>query len=221
MCFTSSWGCAYRSGQTLFSWVHSRLKIPSPVLSNVQMQQRLYEVGDKPKSFVGSQEWIGSVEIAILLHELYGIKCELLMLPKCCPSESLQKVALKLVYHFSTSGAPVMCGGSSGRAITILGVYVVEYSKKQDVYLLVLDPHYSGLDDLERIQHSPWCYWGAATSVLSKTHSHNLVLANSPTQKELDFPERFCTNKALGSVQSTGKGVKTEWIFEETDSDSD
>ena len=31
------------------------------------------EVGDKPASFVGSREWIGSYEVCIVVDQLYGV----------------------------------------------------------------------------------------------------------------------------------------------------
>ena len=36
----------------------------------------------------------------------------------------MHDVAQELAQHFTTSGAPVMCGGSTGRAITLLGVRI-------------------------------------------------------------------------------------------------
>lgn len=36
------------------------------------MQQVLAEIGDKDISFVGSREWIGSIEVGYVLEELLG-----------------------------------------------------------------------------------------------------------------------------------------------------
>lgn len=38
-----------------------------------RIQEVLFEVGDKPQSFVGSQEWIGSYEACIILDHLYCV----------------------------------------------------------------------------------------------------------------------------------------------------
>ena len=75
-----SWGCAYRAGQTLESWVvrqkrqkhqqdqnqegkqQQEEEISSRgtnVHSVLAMQRALVEMGDKPPAFIGSRDWIG------------------------------------------------------------------------------------------------------------------------------------------------------------------
>ena len=39
-----------------------------------KIQEILVEVGDKPQSFIGSKEWIGSFEACIILDHLYGVR---------------------------------------------------------------------------------------------------------------------------------------------------
>jgi len=38
------------------------------------MQQALVALGDKPANFVGSRDWIGSVEITLLLDHFYQVR---------------------------------------------------------------------------------------------------------------------------------------------------
>ena len=42
-----------------------------PVPLHREMQQTLVNLRDKPPSFVGSREWIGSVELSLLLDHYY------------------------------------------------------------------------------------------------------------------------------------------------------
>ena len=74
-----SWGCAYRAGQTLESWVvrqkkqkhqqeqnqkekqqeEEEISRSANVHSVLAMQRALVEMGDKLPAFVGSRDWIG------------------------------------------------------------------------------------------------------------------------------------------------------------------
>ena len=38
-----------------------------------EIQETLVEVGDKPETFVGSREWIGTFEACIVLDHLFGV----------------------------------------------------------------------------------------------------------------------------------------------------
>ena len=71
------WGCGYRTLQTLCSWAQYKLRSegqkasPPPTLHDIQ--QALVTMGDKPTSFLGSREWIGSVEVAMCLDYFYDV----------------------------------------------------------------------------------------------------------------------------------------------------
>ncbi|CAN7999752.1 unnamed protein product, partial [Ixodes hexagonus] len=67
------WGCGYRTLQTLCSWVRKRRKtdLVCPVPSIAQIQEALVKMGDKPSSFLGSRDWIGSVEASMCLDHFY------------------------------------------------------------------------------------------------------------------------------------------------------
>lgn len=62
--------------------------------------------------------------------------------------------------HFTTYGTPVMIGGGV-LAHTILGVDF--NSQTNDLKFLVLDPHYTGADDLDTVQKKGWCAWKPVT----------------------------------------------------------
>jgi len=99
------------------------------------MQQALVALGDKPASFVGSRDWIGSVEISLLLDHFYQVHAEpptvrhvsrvLTWLHPLHGSSRLQascriihlssgsefpSKASELARHFETHGTPVMIG---------------------------------------------------------------------------------------------------------------
>jgi len=38
----------------------------------------LVDAGDKPAAFVGSRQWIGSIEVQLVLNQLFGITSKIL-----------------------------------------------------------------------------------------------------------------------------------------------
>ena len=51
----AGWGCAYRSLQTLASWLRAQHYTSRPPPSHAEIQKALVGVGDKPPEFVGSK----------------------------------------------------------------------------------------------------------------------------------------------------------------------
>ena len=84
MTYMQGWGCGYRTLQSLCSWAENKLHSSSShiaeggVVADVpslrKIQEVLVEVGDKPQSFIGSREWIGSFEACIVLDHLFGVR---------------------------------------------------------------------------------------------------------------------------------------------------
>ena len=103
----NGWGCAYRSFQTIFSWFKLNGYTEKPVPTHKDIQQALVSIGDKPKSFLGSTQWIGSMEISFCLSEMLNVDCKILSVSKA--SELVEK-ARELEYHFETEGSPFMIG---------------------------------------------------------------------------------------------------------------
>jgi len=155
----SGWGCAYRSLQTLFSWVAMEKyctfdegRLPSHKV----IQKALADIGDKPSSFVGSKEWIGANEVCYALEKLTGIGSKILHVSRGAEMEGKGR---ELARHFDEQGSPVMVGGGV-LAWTILGV--ARNSRTGQTRFLILDPHYEGRDDLTTIHNKGWVGWKSA-----------------------------------------------------------
>ncbi|RWS18109.1 ufm1-specific protease 2-like protein [Leptotrombidium deliense] len=70
--------------------------------------------------------------------------------------KDLPSKARELAHHFDTHGTPIMIGGGV-LAHTIIGIEL--NLTTGDVKFLVLDPHYTGAEDLSIIQKKGWCNW--------------------------------------------------------------
>lgn len=167
----AGWGCAYRSLQTLISWfilntsVGKNIKIPTIP----EIQTILVKLGDKDKKIVGSNEWIGAIEVNLVLNELLGIDNQILYVSS---GNELNSKGRELIYHFQHNGTPVMVGGGV-YAYTILGV---DYDKvKGDCKFLILDPHFVGEDDVKNIINKGWCSW-KTIDIFKKENFYNLCL---------------------------------------------
>lgn len=68
------WGCGYRTLQTMCSWIQGqRGESMRDVPSIKKFQEALVAMEDKPKSFAGSKEWIGSFELCICIDYFYEV----------------------------------------------------------------------------------------------------------------------------------------------------
>lgn len=196
----NGWGCAYRSLQTIISWfknqgyiyspdvemrasnskdrdksreLRSKLHQESRVPTHEEIQTVLVDVGDKQPSFIGSQKWIGSQEVCYVLNHLYDLDSKFISVSS--GSELVYK-ARDLSNHFSNQSTPVMIGGGV-LAHTIIGVDFQE--KSGDVSYLILDPHYTGPEDLATILKKGWCGW-KKNSFWDKNAFYNLCLPQRP-----------------------------------------
>uniref|UniRef100_A0AAV1TVM0 UFSP1/2/DUB catalytic domain-containing protein n=1 Tax=Peronospora matthiolae TaxID=2874970 RepID=A0AAV1TVM0_9STRA len=177
------WGCAYRSLQTLASWLFMQHYTQQRYLSHQQIQSVLVKMGDKPTRFEGSTEWIGSLEVGYVLDELFGVTFRSLSVSS---GAQLPGLARELLCHFETQGTPVMMGGGQ-LAFTLLGV---DYDPDTGVCaFLTLDPHYTGNEDLHTIQNQVLvlegykavpCSWRKTTS-FAKNSFYNLCLPQRPS----------------------------------------
>ena len=67
------WGCAYRSCQTLISALCGPAAAAAAATPTVlELQRALVAMGDKPAGFAGSREWIGAVEVGLLVEHHTG-----------------------------------------------------------------------------------------------------------------------------------------------------
>lgn len=69
--------------------------------------QSLYECGDKDAKFVGSRQWIGSMELGYCLDNMLGIQSRIINTNSGAEvADNVRQLAL----HFDNSGTPVMIG---------------------------------------------------------------------------------------------------------------
>ncbi|XP_023209667.1 ufm1-specific protease 2-like [Centruroides sculpturatus] len=84
----------------------------------------------------------------------------------------------ELSSHFSTQGTPIMIGGGM-LAHTILGVDFNESSG--ELKFLILDPHYTGSEDINIIQNKGWCGW-KDPSFWDASAFYNLCMPQRPIE---------------------------------------
>lgn len=59
------WGCAYRSLQSVWSWFRLQGYTSRPPPSILEIQKCVVATGFRPKTLIGTKDWIGSVEVTI------------------------------------------------------------------------------------------------------------------------------------------------------------
>lgn len=175
----SGWGCAYRSLQTIISWFRLQHYTIIDVPTHSKIQEALVEIGDKEPSFKGSQNWIGAIELSFVLDKLLGVSSKILNVRS---GAELPDKCRELAQHFETQGTPIMIGGGV-LAYTLLGV---DYnSTTGDCAFLILDPHYTGGEDLKSIWGGGWCGWKKPISskgeeFFLRNKFYNLLLPQRP-----------------------------------------
>ncbi|KAL9228409.1 hypothetical protein vseg_003995 [Gypsophila vaccaria] len=175
----SGWGCAYRSLQTIISWFRLQHYTSVDVPTHREIQEALVEIGDKDPSFIGSREWIGAIELSYVLDKLLGVTCKVMTLRS---GAEFPERCRELALHFENQGTPVMIGGGV-LAYTLLGV---DYNDATgDCAFLILDPHYTGGEDIKKIVNCGWCGWKKAVDNKGKSFFladkfYNLLLPQRP-----------------------------------------
>ncbi|XP_060532447.1 ufm1-specific protease 2 [Cylas formicarius] len=171
----NGWGCAYRSLQTLASWYKHQGYTDKEVPTFKDIQKCLVEIGDKPPSFIDSRQWIGSTEVSFVLDSLLGVTSRILFVSS---GDEMGSKGPELVNHFEVHGSPVMIGGGV-LAHTILGV---DYNQQTGTLkFLILDPHYTGAEDLHIIQSKGWCGW-KGVDFWDKSAYYNMCLPQVPRE---------------------------------------
>uniref|UniRef100_A0A240SWY2 Probable Ufm1-specific protease 2 n=1 Tax=Glossina morsitans morsitans TaxID=37546 RepID=A0A240SWY2_GLOMM len=167
------WGCAYRSLQTICSWFLLQGFTDRKVPTHIEIQEYLVKIGDKPQSFKASSQWIGSTEVSMCLQGFLGVDSKILHVSS---GAELPTLGSDLVMHFQTQGTPIMIGGGV-LAHTIIGVdYCLQSGEMK---YLILDPHYTGEEDLHTIQTKGWCGW-KGPDFWDKKSYYNLCLPQRP-----------------------------------------
>lgn len=124
---------------------------PSP--GHRDIQSTLVKLGDKDPSFIGSNQWIGAIELSYILDDYLGVTSKIITINR---GADIPSHARELVAHFKSQGTPIMIGGGV-LAYTLLGVYFNESTG--DCAFLILDPHYTGTEVLSRIHKGTWVGW--------------------------------------------------------------
>ncbi|NXC20513.1 UFSP2 protease, partial [Corythaeola cristata] len=161
----SGWGCAYRSLQTICSWFKHQGYIDAPIPTHKEIQQALVDAGDKPATFVGSRQWIGSIEVQFVLNQLFGITSKILFVSQ---GSELALQGRELANHFKTEGTPVMIGKCS--------------SIKECQWPPYAEFHFKFIIDLNAILLFPgqgWCGW-KGSEFWNKDAYYNLCLPQRP-----------------------------------------
>ncbi|GLI69235.1 hypothetical protein VaNZ11_013810 [Volvox africanus] len=177
----AGWGCAYRSLQTICSWFRLQRYTSKPIPSHRTIQQVLVRLGDKPPTFVGSCNWIGAIELSYILDDYLGVTSKILTVNR---GSDIPSHARELAAHFATVGSPVMIGGGV-LAYTLLGVRFNEQTG--EAAFLILDPHYTGGEDLRKVQQGTWVGWkrpgdnaAAGGSLFVEDAFYNFLLPQRP-----------------------------------------
>ena len=102
---------------------------------------------------VGSKKWIGTVEGMYLLQEYLKVDCKMIY---CQDAADMASQAPQMLQHFETEGTPIMMGAGM-YAYTLVGLCFD--SALGDVAYLIVDPHYTGHDDLKPIIQKGWVGW--------------------------------------------------------------
>lgn len=69
------WGCAYRTIQSLSSWIiETKNDCSTQLVPTIdKIQEILVDLEDKPSSFKRSNQWIGTYEASIVLSQLFDV----------------------------------------------------------------------------------------------------------------------------------------------------
>ncbi|XP_045196656.2 ufm1-specific protease 1-like [Mercenaria mercenaria] len=175
------WGCGYRTLQSICSWIKNQQEKGSSQISHrvpsiPEIQEALVAIGDKPDTFKGSKDWIGSFEVCLCIDHFYNVPCKIIHVNS---GADLPDHVEELVKHFQEYGAPVMMGGDSDSSSKgVVGVC------RNPQALLIVDPHHYGPAKCKTyLQKEGWVKWRLIEEF--KEHSfYNLCL---PQLKYTDF----------------------------------
>ncbi|XP_040829635.1 inactive Ufm1-specific protease 1 [Ochotona curzoniae] len=165
------WGCGYRTLQTLCSWPEGQAARVPGLLA---VQAALEDMGDKPRGFRGSRDWIGCVEASLCLEHFGGPRARLCHVPR---GAGLAGQLETLHSHFTGGGGPVMVGGDAdAQSKALLGVCLGPGSA---AHVLVLDPHCWGAPkNPSELQDAGWVSWREVGTAFDPRSFYNLCLTS-------------------------------------------
>lgn len=172
----AGWGCGYRTLQTALSWIMNERRratgsqaerMSQHVPSIGEIQRMLVQIGDKSQKFIGSRDWIGTLEEFYVMDFLFEeLPCKILHAQQLNSEEVVGQIRS---YFAEYAGFIAMGGLSDMASKAIAGIHVGrgQASGKQDVSVLIVvsqlikvqsrayaysnffflsqDPHYSGV----------------------------------------------------------------------------
>jgi len=69
--------------------------------------QALVDIGDREAHFVGSRQWIGSLELSYCLSQLFNVESRII---NTTSGDEVAENARQIMKHFETNGTPIMIG---------------------------------------------------------------------------------------------------------------
>jgi hypothetical protein len=153
-CDDNGWGCAYRSLQTCVSWYRMQFYSTKDVPSITEIQQVLknFDHGSQDLK-VGGKRWIGTQEGMCVLQNYLGVEFNVMF---CRDVDDMVNQVPQMLQHLQTQGTPIMMGVGQ-RAFTLVGVCYDGASG--EAAFLIVDPHYTGADELKKILDKGWVGW--------------------------------------------------------------
>ncbi|XP_037949430.1 probable Ufm1-specific protease 1 [Teleopsis dalmanni] len=166
------WGCAYRTLQSMCTWIlYKQDKVGTLHVPGLrEIQETLVRIEDKPKDFIGSRAWIGALEVFYVVNDLYDVSCKILHIPS---RDEFKNHMCALKDYFENIGGFVMMGGDMDAASKgIAGIHIA----KEDVYLLVIDPHFVGIPiSIKELVDCGYISWKKTTEFVDSSF-YNLCL---------------------------------------------
>ncbi|OII76832.1 hypothetical protein cand_024070 [Cryptosporidium andersoni] len=149
------WGCTYRSLQTVLSWYLLNNYSIKPILNHYEIQKILkYHDNTHEELEIGSNTWIGTIEVSYILSIYLGIRCKIMYFHNI--DEFIQKYDI-LINHFEIISSPIII--SIGNYSYILVGIRTFQNIQNNVEYLILDPHYKGDDNIDIIIRRGWVGW--------------------------------------------------------------
>ncbi|KAH8584437.1 cysteine protease [Cryptosporidium sp. chipmunk genotype I] len=183
----SGWGCTYRSLQMVFSWYLVNNYTNKHVLSIPEIQDFLKQNDPTHSNLeIGSKSWIGTVEASYLLMMYLGISCKL---KYYYDIEEFLKEYDTISDHFQKISTPIILSIGDYSYLLV----AIQISKDpsspfnlSNVQYLLVDPHYTGKDELESIYKKNGVSWKSASffKSISKDKYINILLPLNVSEKD-------------------------------------
>ncbi|XP_030376097.1 probable Ufm1-specific protease 1 [Scaptodrosophila lebanonensis] len=169
----AGWGCGYRTLQSAISWIINKRGTANGepdhfVPSIKEIQQMLVSIGDKSAPFVGSKEWIGTLEEFYVIDVMFELPCKILHSQQMGVDQLVEQIRK----YFEEYGGFITMGGMSDTASKgIAGIH----QGPRGIFLLIVDPHYVGVPaSKQQIINQGFVRWMHINEF--QTSSYNLCL---------------------------------------------